>query len=148
MHTPSRSFSPQGMAYLSWLQDRGLYWYTAPSAAIKLVFLCDGKQLTAEHQQLLQRMGQAVGLSPSQFQSLCIGAESEDALITQIRNMQPICGLVLGKCPAFLSTLLASTDVHMESTWSLQELLELPQRKKDTWTALQTLREHWSTPTM
>jgi hypothetical protein len=73
MHNPSRPFSPQGLAYLSWLQDRGFYWYAPPPVAVTLLFLCEGEQLTAEHQQLLLRMGQAIGLSPSQFQSLCMG---------------------------------------------------------------------------
>ena len=148
MHSPSGPLSPQGLAYLYWLQDRGFHGYALPATPLKLLFLCEGDQLTLEHHQLLQRMGQAVGISPSQSQFLCIRHDADDTLRMQIRQLRPICTLILGKYPNFLSTLLTAEGIHMELTWSLPDLLREPQRKKDTWIALQALQKHWFTPTM
>ncbi len=138
-----QEISSKGQAYLQWLQDRGFYWYTAKAPALRLLFLCEGSSLTEDQAQLLQRMGQAIGLSPKQFQSLCMETPRKKTLAETVHQLQPSAILVLGTCPAFLATPSQEAKVPRQATWSLQDLLEFPLRKKDTWAALLALKENW-----
>ena len=145
--TMPRALSPQGQAYLGWLQDRGLYWYSAQPPAPLLLFLCEGISLEENQALLLQRMGLAVGLPPSRFQSLCMGAYEAKHLATLVQRIRPASILVLGTGPSFLSSAPEIGALPpWRVTWSLYELLTQPLLKKDTWAALLALKEIWSTP--
>ena len=153
MQEPSSPFlplpaplSPEGKTYLSWLQDRGCYWYSTQPQPLAFLFLCEGSSLTEAQIQLLHRMAQAAGLPTSRFQYICQEACKEEELLSRIQELRPSALLILGTCPAFFKALPPAALPPWRATWSLQALLDTPLRRKDTWASLMDLQASWSIP--